>query len=232
MTRIGSKALSEHSVSGPSGPQSESLDPTTLRSEALHRSGAGTQWPLHWMGNLAGPWCWSVRRSTAEGLGDLGQDGRIVDRGRDLVVLVIGNLLHRAAEDLAGTRFGQPFHDHGVLEVGDRADLVAHHLDDLLDDLLVQAVDSGLEHQETQRRLALELVSRADDRAFSHILMGRENALHFPGGEAVAGDVDDVVGAGHHIDVAVLVDIARVARLVVAGMGAEVGLLESLVIVP
>jgi len=76
------------------------------------------------------------------------------------------------------------------------------------------------------------LVSRADDRAFSHILVGRENALHLPGGQAMASDVDDVVGARHHIDVAVLVDIARIARLVVAGMGAEVGLLESLVIVP
>ena len=48
----------------------------------------------------------------------------------------------------------------------------------------------------------------------------------------MAGDVDDVVGAGHDEDVAVLVDVAGIGGLVVAGKGVEVRLAEALVRVP
>ena len=46
--------------------------------------------------------------------------------------------------------------------------------------------------------------------------MRGEHLLHRAGREAVACDVDDVVGARHDEDVAVLVDVAGVGRLVVA----------------
>ncbi len=63
----------------------------------------------------------------------------------------------------------------------------------------------------------------ADDRAFGHVGMVRQHLFHVAGGEPVAGDVDDVVGAGHHEDIAVLVDVAGVAGLIVAGILGEVG---------
>jgi hypothetical protein len=44
----------------------------------------------------------------------------------------------------------------------------------------------------------------------------------------MAGDVDDVVGARHDEEVAVLVHVARVRRLVVAGELVEIGRAEAL----
>ena len=48
----------------------------------------------------------------------------------------------------------------------------------------------------------------------------------------MSGDVDDIVSARHDEDVAVLVDEAGVACLVIAREGAEVGFLEALARVP
>ena len=62
--------------------------------------------------------------------------------------------------------------------------------------------------------------------------MRRQDLLHGAGGKPVAGDVDDVVGARHHEDVAVLVDEAGIGRLVVAREFLQVGLDEPLVVVP
>ncbi len=49
--------------------------------------------------------------------------------------------------------------------------------------------------------------------------------------QPVAGDVDDVVGAGHDVDIAVLVHVAGVRGRVVAGKLLQVGRLVALVIV-
>ena len=48
----------------------------------------------------------------------------------------------------------------------------------------------------------------------------------------MAGDVDDVVGTGHHVNVSVLVDVAGVGGFVVAGKVGEVGVHVTLVRVP
>ena len=82
-----------------------------------------------------------------------------------------------------------------VLKDGHRADAVAHHLHDLLDDLVVAAGDPGLQHDEADGHLALEVVVHAEDRALGHVLVVGQHLLHGAGGEAVAGHVDDVVGA-------------------------------------
>jgi hypothetical protein len=57
----------------------------------------------------------------------------------------------------------------------------------------------------------------ADDGALGDVAVRGEHLLHAAGREAVAGDVDDVVGAAHDVDVAVVVDEAGVGGLVVAG---------------
>ncbi len=93
-------------------------------------------------------------------------------------------------------------------------------------------VDPGGQHQEADRRLALQVVRHADDGALGDVRMARQHLFHAAGGKAVAGDVDDVVGAGHDVDVAILVDIAGVGGLVVAGESLEIGREIAVVGVP
>ena len=53
------------------------------------------------------------------------------------------------------------------------------------------------------RDLPLHGVGDADDGAFGHVLVLGHHLLHLARRQAMAGDVDDVVGARHHEDVAV-----------------------------
>ena len=46
------------------------------------------------------------------------------------------------------------------------------------------------------------------------------------------GDVDDVVGAAHHVDIARLADVAGIAGEVVAGKGGQIRLAEAVCRVP
>ena len=87
---------------------------------------------------------------------------------------------------------------------------------DLAHDLTVAATHACFEHEETQRNLSLKLVGNADDGALSDVWVRSEHLLHRPSREPMPGDVNDIVGAGHDEDIPVLVDKARVARLVVA----------------
>jgi ribose 5-phosphate isomerase RpiB len=48
----------------------------------------------------------------------------------------------------------------------------------------------------------------------------------------MAGDIDDVVGAAHHIDIAVLIEITGIGGFVVAGKFVEIGFLAALVLLP
>ena len=111
----------------------------------------------------------------------------------------------------AATMSTSPQRRHG-------ADLVADPLHELGPDPLPVGlgVDPGLEHDQPSRDLALELVGDADDRAFGDVGMTGERRLHRPGREPVPGDVEDVVGTAHDVEVAVLVEVAAVAGQVVA----------------
>ena len=62
--------------------------------------------------------------------------------------------------------------------------------------------------------------------------MRGQDLLDLPRGEAMGGDVDDVVGSGHHVDVAVAVDEPRIGGLIEAGKGAQVGSDEFVVGLP
>ena len=79
-------------------------------------------------------------------------------------------------------------------------------------DLGLVARHPGLQHHEAERRLALQRVGRADHGAFRHVGVRGQHFLHRSGRQAVAGDVDDVVGAAHHPDVAVGIDRCRRRR--------------------
>ena len=80
--------------------------------------------------------------------------------------------------------------------------------------------------------MALQIVMGAEDGTLGDIGMVGDDLLHRPGGEPVTGDIDDVVHTAHDIDIAVLVDIAAVAGIIIAGKLGHVGLDEPLVVAP
>src|SRR5688572_14470024 len=97
---------------------------------------ATRRWPLRscsCMAFLLGAWS----RRTSGALLQLLQDCRVLQRGhvlRDL--LALGDRAQQAAHDLARARFRQVVAEADVLRLGDRADLLADPVAQLLGDLL------------------------------------------------------------------------------------------------
>ena len=81
--------------------------------------------------------------------------------------------------------------------------------------LLLRDLDAGLEHHEPARDLALHRVRHADHGALGDRRVRGQHLLHAAGGQPVPGHVDHVVGAAHHVQVAVVVDQPSVAGQVV-----------------
>src|SRR5262249_57758838 len=135
-------------------------------------------------------------------------------------------------QDLAGTGLGQSLDRHHRLEGGDRANLFAHELYHLTLDLFRRTVDTGVEHDEASRDLAFHLVGHAYNGAFGHVPVLGDDLLHLSRRQAVSGNIDDVVRARHHIDVAIGVNVACVGGRVVAREIGEVARAEALVVVP
>jgi hypothetical protein len=78
-----------------------------------------------------------------------------------------------------------------------------------------ERVDAGLEDHQSPRHLALELVGYTDHRALGHVRVAGKRGLHRAGRQPVSRNVEDVVGAAHDVQVAVLVEVASVAGEVV-----------------
>ena len=74
-----------------------------------------------------------------------------------------------------------------------------------------------LQQDERRNHFAAHLVGTADHAAFGDRRMLQARALHLDGADAVAGNLDDLVGAAAEPDVAVLVDVRGVAGVVDAG---------------
>jgi hypothetical protein len=145
---------------------------------------------------------------------------------------VVGDLLDGAPQDLARAGFGQSLDDSGGFEGGNRSDAVADHLHHLFDNLLMVTVDAGVEHHETDRDLALQFVIDTQHGALGHIRMIGQDLLHGPGGEAMTGHIDDVVGTGHDKGVSVFVDVAGVGGFIIPGELFQVGFDVSLIVLP
>ena len=97
--------------------------------------------------------------------------------------------------------------------------------------VLVVALELALERHERDDRLAGVLVVLADHRRLGDVLVGDDRRLDLGGREPVAGDVDDVVDAPDHPEVAVRVAARGVADEVgLAAEAPEVGLDEALVL--
>src|ERR1700722_13426079 len=155
---------------------------------------------------------------------------RILDRRRGRPWLVIGDLLHRAAQDLAGAGFWQAGHDESHFEGRDRADLVSHQLNNLLLDLVRRPIDAGFQDHKPAWGLALDLVLDAKHGAFRNVRVPCDHFLHPAGRQAMAGDVDDVVGPPEDGEIPVVIDETRVGGFVIAGELVEIALAHPLVL--
>jgi len=90
----------------------------------------------------------------------------------------------------------------------------------------------ALRTSQAQGRLAFELVGDPDHGALRDIRVRGEDFFDGTGREPVPGDIDDVVGASHDEDIALLVDVSGIGREVVARERSEIGVVEALVGVP
>ena len=162
-----------------------------------------------------------------EAVGDLAENGGVVDGGGHLVLLAIGDARIVPRRILPERVLGRRCTTTAVLKLatGPMRSRTSATIS-----AAIRAGDRsapGLQHQEAQRHLALERVGDADDGAFGDIGMRGQHLLDRAGREAVAGDIDDVVGARHDEDIAVLVDIAGIGGVVVAGIVGEIGAARS-----
>src|SRR5207249_12200477 len=71
-----------------------------------------------------------------------------------------------------------------------------------------------LEQDEGRHHLTARFVRPADDAALGDGGVLEERALDFNGADAVAGDLDDLVRPAREPDIAVFVDVRRIARVV------------------
>lgn len=106
--------------------------------------------------------------------------------------------------------------------------MLAHAGDEFGGDRRIGFVHAGFEDHKAERRLALQGIGHADHRAFGDIGMAGEDFFHLAGGEAMAGDIDDVIGAAHHPDIAIGVDHPGIGGVVIAGVVLQIGLAEAL----
>src|SRR5699024_3783504 len=145
----------------------------------------------------------------------------------------IGEFPHRLAQDLARPGLRQSGDDVDASERGDRSDLPAHQGDEFVDDSVrIGRLGGVAENDEGAGDLALDLGMDRDDGGLGHSRVGGDDGLDDAGRQAVTGDVDDIVGAPHDVDVAVLVEVAGVAGEVVAVEGGQVRGDEARVIAP
>ena len=93
--------------------------------------------------------------------------------------------------------------DDGELEGCHRSEPFADQRHDLLFDLGRLPRHARLQDQEAAGHLALDCILDAKHGAFGNIGAGRENLLHAAGRQTMAGDIDDVVGAAHDVEVAI-----------------------------
>ena len=130
----------------------------------------------------------------------------------------VGDAPHRPAQDLARAGLRQAGDHHRVLERRDRPDLARGPSAPARPRSSAGSTfDARLQHDEPDAAPGPSASSCTPITAHSATsgCVG-DHLLHRAGREPVAGDVDDVVDATHHEQVAVLVDVAAVAGEVVA----------------
>jgi hypothetical protein len=137
---------------------------------------------------------------------------RITQRARitQTIFLTTQNLPKNPPHDLPRPCLGQVHHDKDLFRRGERADALPHLQDEVFLGLVVVGV-CVFEGDEGVNGLAGEFVGDADDGGFGHERGFDERGFDLGGGEAVAGDVDNIVDAAADPVVAVVVAGGAVA---------------------
>src|SRR4029077_19297735 len=108
-------------------------------------------------------------------------------------------------------------------------DLLAHPAGQLLAQVFGRLL-AGHQSNVSVDALALDIVRIADDRGFRHFWMRDQRAFTLGGAEPVTGDVDYVIDAAGDPVITVFVAAAAVAGEILAGIGVEVGVDETLMV--
>src|SRR5215470_9715945 len=121
----------------------------------------------------------------------------------------LGDVPQQAAHDLAAARLWQLGREDDVVRAGQRADLLGDVRLELVHELR-RALDPALHGNECCDRLPLDVVHLTDDCGLGDRLVIDQGRFHFHRGDAMAGDVHDVVDAAEQPEVAVLVALRAV----------------------
>ena len=140
-------------------------------------------------------------------------------------------MLQEAAHNFSAAGLREGFGEPDVVGLGDRADFLADVLAEDLAQVGAGGV-AGLESDEGDEGLALELVGTANNGGFGDVLIGDQSAFDFSSADAVTGDVQHVVNAADDPKVSVFVLPATVAGEVVAGDFGPVNFLVTFQIAP
>src|SRR5581483_2704821 len=158
---------------------------------------------------------------------DLLDDGGVGERCGVSQVATLSHVLEEPAHDLAAARLGKIVGEDDRLRTPELADLLGHVLSKLLAPL-VGRVDAPAQGDVGDDRLTRGLVLSADARGLGHVLVVDERRLDLGRRDAVTGDVHHVVDTTQQPEVAVVVDLAAVAREVAALEARPVRLLVAL----
>src|SRR5262249_39214364 len=112
----------------------------------------------------------------------------------------LGDVPQQAAHDLATAGLGKLGRENDVVRARERTDLLRDVRLELVHELR-RAVDAALHRDERRDRLPLDVVHLANDRGLGDRLVVDQGRFHFHGGDAVAGDVHDVIDAAEEPEV-------------------------------
>ena len=80
--------------------------------------------------------------------------------------------------------------------------------------------------------MPLEIIGNTDHRTFSNIGMVCQHFFELAGGQAMTGNINHIIGAGHDVEIAIGIAIAGITGFIIAGKSREIFLNKSLIRTP
>src|SRR6185295_20159368 len=173
----------------------------------------------------------SIKLGPAGCLADLVEGLRVLQRGEISLLLAQNPGPHGPAHDLGAPGLREGRHEHDPLGPERLSQLVGHRGRDLERTGRGRFV-AGLQHAEDPGDLAFHLVWDADRGSFGDGAVTHGRRLELGGADALAGDVERVVGASVQVPVTVLVDRRPVAVRPDSGEAPPVRVEVTLVVTP
>jgi len=157
------------------------------------------------------------------------QGSVIFDGGWVLVGLPLDYFSDNVSQYLSTPCFRQFLDNQGVLEGGNRPDLLPDHLDQFFLKPLGGIVDLG--DNKGNRNFPLQLLHFGNHSSLIDPGMSKQGFFHGPSRQPMPGSVDDVVQPGGNIEVSVIVEIAGISTGIVARGLVHILIKEALIVV-